>query len=96
MNNRQILVRMLSNLKVIYVRGEAFDKARQVLDLLIDAMPDYAEEYRHRGLIHLRQMNHRAAKADLETYLRLEPEAPERDQVEQQLLLIERWKAGLN
>lgn len=95
-NNRQILVRMLSNLKVIYVRGEAFDKARQVLDLLIDAMPDYAEEYRHRGLIHLRQLNHRAAKADLETYLRLEPEAPERDQVEQQLLLIERWKAGLN
>ena len=95
-NNRQILVRMLSNLKVIYVRGEAFDKARQVLDLLIDAMPDYAEEYRHRGLIHLRQLNHRAAKSDLETYLRLEPEAPEREQVEQQLLLIERWKAGLN
>jgi regulator of sirC expression with transglutaminase-like and TPR domain len=87
---------MLSNLKVIYVRGEAFDKARQVLDLLIDAMPDYAEEYRHRGLIHLRQLNHRAAKSDLETYLRLEPEAPEREQVEQQLLLIERWKAGLN
>jgi len=95
-NNRQILVRMLSNLKVIYVRGEAWDKARQVLDLLIDAMPDYAEEYRHRGLIHLRQMNHRAAKNDLETYLRLEPQAPEREQVEQQLLLIERWKAGLN
>lgn len=94
--NRQILVRMLSNLKVIYVRGEAFDKARQVLDLLIDAMPDYPEEYRHRGLIHLRQRNHRAAKADLEMYLRLEPQAPERDQVEQQLLLIERWKAGLN
>jgi len=78
------------------VRGEAWDKARQVLDLLIDAMPDYAEEYRHRGVIHLRQMNHRAAKADLETYLRLEPQAPEREQVEQQLLLIERWKAGLN
>ncbi len=94
--NRQILVRMLSNLKAIYIRGEAFDKARQVLDLLIDAMPDYAEEYRHRGLIHLRQLNHRAAKADLEMYLRLEPGSPEREQVEQQLLLIERWKAGLN
>ena len=87
---------MLSNMKVIYVRGEAFDKARQVLDLLIDAMPDYAEEYRHRGIIHLRQSNYRSAKADLETYLRLEPQAPERDQVEQQLLLIEKWKAGLN
>jgi regulator of sirC expression with transglutaminase-like and TPR domain len=93
---RQILVRMLSNLKAIYMRGEAFDKARQVLDLLIEAMPEYAEEYRHRGLVHLRQLNHRAAKADLETYLRLEPESPEREQVEKQLVLIERWKAGLN
>jgi regulator of sirC expression with transglutaminase-like and TPR domain len=95
-NKRQILVRMLSNLKAIYLRGQAFEKARQVLDLLIDAMPEYAEEYRHRGLIHLRQLNHRAAKADLETYLRLEPSAPEREQVQKQLLLIERWKAGLN
>jgi regulator of sirC expression with transglutaminase-like and TPR domain len=95
-SKRQILVRMLSNLKAIYIRGEAFDKARQVLDLLIEAMPEYAEEYRHRGLVHLRQLNHRAAKADLETYLRLEPNTPEREQVEQQLLLIERWKAGLN
>jgi regulator of sirC expression with transglutaminase-like and TPR domain len=93
---RQILVRMLSNLKAIYLRGEAFDKARQVLDLLIEAMPEYAEEYRHRGIVHLHQQNHRAAKADLETYLRLEPHAPEREQVEKQLLLIERWRAGLN
>ena len=95
-SNRQILVRLLSNLKAIYLRGEAFDKARQVLDLLIAAMPEYAEEYRHRGLVHLRQLNHRAAKADLETYLRLEPDSPESEQVKKQLVLIERWKAGLN
>ena len=95
-SKRQILVRILSNLKAIYLRGEAFDKARQVLDVLIEAMPEYAEEYRHRGLVHLRQLNHRAAKADLETYLRLEPDSPEREQVKKQLVLIERWKAGLN
>ena len=95
-SNRQILVRILSNLKAIYLRGEALDKARQVLDLLIEAMPDYADEYRHRGLVHLRQLNHRAAKADLETYLRLEPDSPEREQVRKELVMIERWKAGLN
>ncbi len=95
-NKRQILVRMLSNLKAIYLRGEAFDKARQVLNLLIEAAPDYAEEYRHRGIVHLRQHNHKAAKEDLETYLRLEPNAPEREQVQKQLLLIDRWRAGLN
>jgi len=93
---RQVLVRMLSNLKAIYIRGEAFDKARQVLDLLIEAMPEYAEEYRHRGVVHLRQMNHRAAKTDFETFLRLQPDSPEREAVEKQLLLIERWRAGLN
>ena len=95
-NKRQILVRMLSNLKAIYLRGQAFDKAKQVLDLLIAAAPQYAEEYRHRGLVHLRLLNHRAAKSDLETYLRLEPGSPEREQVEKQLLLIQRWKVGLN
>ncbi len=95
-SKRQILVRILSNLKAIYLRGEAFDKARQVLDLLIKAMPDYAEEYRHRGLVHLRQLNHRAAKSDLETYLRLDPDSPQSEEVRKQLVLIERWKAGLN
>jgi regulator of sirC expression with transglutaminase-like and TPR domain len=93
---RQILVRMLSNLKAIYLRGEAFEKARQVLDLLIHAMPDYAEEYRHRGIVHMKQQNHRAAREDFETYLRLEPAAPEREHVQKQLVLIQRWRAGLN
>lgn len=93
---QQILLRMLGNLKAIYLRGRALDKARQVLDLLILSKPEFAEEYRHRGLIHLQQLNHRAAKADLEMYLHLEPDALERHQVEQQLLLIERWKASLN
>ncbi|MFL6415890.1 MAG: SirB1 family protein [Bryobacteraceae bacterium] len=95
-NKRQILVRMLSNLKAIYLRGENFDKAREVLTLLIEATPDYAEEYRQRGLVHMRLGNHRAAKEDLDTYLRLEPNAPEREEVKKQLILIERWKAGMN
>lgn len=93
---RQILVRMLSNLKAIYLRGQAFEKARQVLDLLIEAAPGFAEEYRHRGLVHMRLQNHRAAKADLESYLRLDPTTPERETVEKQLLLIERFQAALN
>lgn len=93
---RQILTRMLGNLKTIYLRGQNLDKARQVLDLLMFANPEDPEDYRLRGLIHLQQLNHRAAKADLETYIRLTPSGTERKQVEQQLLLIERWKAALN
>lgn len=93
---RQILVRMLNNLKAIYLRGSVLEKARMVLDLLIEAIPGYPEEYRCRGMVHLRLSNHQAAKADLETYLRLEPDSPEREQVERELILIEHWKAGLN
>lgn len=95
-NNRQILMRMLANLKSIYLGGQNLDKARLVLDLLMLARPEEAEDYRLRGLIHLQQLNHRAAKADLETYIRLSPPSSDRVQAEQQLLLIERWKAGLN
>ncbi len=95
-SDRQILLRMLGNLKSIYLRGQNLDKARQVLDLLMLAHPEEPEDYRLRGLIHLQQLNHRAAKADLETYIRLTPASSDRVQVEQQLLLIERWKAGLN
>jgi regulator of sirC expression with transglutaminase-like and TPR domain len=93
---RQMLVRMLSNLKAIYLRGKAFGKAHEVLSLLIDAMPEYAEEYRHRGVVNMQLQNHRAAKQDLETFLRLQPDSPEREQVEKQLVLIERYKAGVN
>jgi regulator of sirC expression with transglutaminase-like and TPR domain len=95
-SNRQILLRMLANLKSIYLRGQNLKKARIVLDLLMLAQPHDAEDYRLRGLIHLQQLNHRAAKADLETYIRLKPGSSDRVQVEQQLLMIERWKAGLN
>lgn len=93
---RQILVRMLSNLKAMYLRESVLGKARMVLDLPIEAMPDYPEDCLCRGMVHLRQSNHRAAKADLETYLQLEPDSREREQVERQLILIEHWKAGLN
>jgi regulator of sirC expression with transglutaminase-like and TPR domain len=93
---RHILMRMLANLKSIYLRGQNLDRARQVLDLLMLAHPEEPEDYRLRGLIHLQQLNHRAAKSDLETYVRLTPPGSDRVQVEQQLLLIERWKAGLN
>ena len=87
---------MLSNLKAIYLRGHFFDKARIVLDLMIDAIPAYAEGYRQRGLVYMRQLNFRSAKADLETFLRLDPGSTECADAERQLLLIERWKAGLN
>jgi regulator of sirC expression with transglutaminase-like and TPR domain len=38
----------------------------------------------------------RAAKADLERYLDLAPEAPDRAAVEEQIASLTRWTVGMN
>ena len=66
---RDIVVRMLTNLKRLYVRQQAFADARRATDILLALDPASQEERRDRGLLsfHLGDMN--AALRDLETYL---------------------------
>ena len=66
---RAIVERMLTNLKRLYVRQQAFADARRVTDLLLALDPGAAEERRDRGLLsfHLGDMG--AALRDLEHYL---------------------------
>lgn len=68
---RQILVRMLLNLKRLYVRMRSFPQARLVTDLVLAISPSSLSELRDRGLLayHLNDFN--AALKDLEEYLRL-------------------------
>lgn len=67
---RAIVERMLTNLKRLYVRQQAFADARRVTDLLLALDPGAADERRDRGLLsfHLGDMG--PALRDLETYLR--------------------------
>ena len=66
---RAIVERMLTNLKRLYVRQQAFADARRVTDILLALDPASQEERRDRGLLsfHLGDMN--GALRDLETYL---------------------------
>jgi regulator of sirC expression with transglutaminase-like and TPR domain len=95
-NKRQILARMLNNLRGIYFSREAHRKTLQILDLLLAADPNSAEEYRQRGITHMHLEQSRAAQADLERYLDLAPDAPDRAEVKQQLASLTRWRAGMN
>lgn len=65
----EIVERMLTNLKRLYVRQQAFADARRVTDLLLALDPGADDERRDRGLLsfHLGDMN--AALRDLERYL---------------------------
>jgi regulator of sirC expression with transglutaminase-like and TPR domain len=95
-SQRQILMRMLNNLRGVYLQRRAYGKALQTLNLLVTADPASAEEYKQRGLVHLQLQNPAAARSDLETYLRLAPEAAGRAEIEERLRALRRHQAGLN
>lgn len=81
---QQIVVRMLVNLKRLYVRMNSFPQARAIADLLLAVDPSALGELRDRGLLAYHMEDFAAALKDLETYLRLMPrgEAPDPDAAE--------------
>jgi regulator of sirC expression with transglutaminase-like and TPR domain len=68
---RQILVRMLLNLKRLYVKWRSFPQARVITDLLLALSPSAVTELRDRGLLAYHMNDFPAALRDLEEYLRL-------------------------
>ncbi|HVC19584.1 MAG TPA: transglutaminase-like domain-containing protein [Vicinamibacterales bacterium] len=67
----QILVRMLLNLKHVYVNMHSFPQARQVTELLLALTPSALTELRDRGLLAYHLNDFSAALRDLQEYLRL-------------------------
>jgi regulator of sirC expression with transglutaminase-like and TPR domain len=76
---QHIVVRMLVNLKRLYVRMRSFPQARAVADLLLAVDPSALAELRDRGLLAYHMEDFWSALRDLEAYLRLMPrdDAPE-------------------
>ncbi|HET8547863.1 MAG TPA: transglutaminase-like domain-containing protein [Bryobacteraceae bacterium] len=92
---RQIILRMLNNLRSAYYLRQEPQKALKVLDLLIQADPLSAEEYKQRGIFRARLHLYQSARADLETYLKLAPDAPDREEVAKQLHSLQSWLRNL-
>ena len=68
-----IVVRMLVNLKRLYVRMRSFPQARFISDLLLAVDPSAIAELRDRGLLAYHLEDFAAALRDLEAYLRMTP-----------------------
>lgn len=82
---KQIIERMLGNLKAIYGRSEEWMKMLGVFDRLIILNAGAVEEIRDRGAIYLRLECYAQAKIDFETYLRLAPDAKDAPAIRNQL-----------
>ncbi len=85
LGKRDILRRMLNNLKWIYLeRGEPL-KTLSVLDQLLILDPSSASEMRDRGLLYITLESYPQALEDLESYLRLAPGADDAAMIKAQI-----------
>ena len=85
-SKKQILRRMLTNLKAIYAKANYLVKTLAALDRLLILDPASAEDTRDRGVIYVRLECFGQAKDDFERYLQLAPDAEDAAAVREQLI----------
>jgi regulator of sirC expression with transglutaminase-like and TPR domain len=92
-SKKEILVRMLRNLKGIYLQKNDFARALAASDRILLVAPDLATEVRDRGAVHQRLGHLQAAQQDLRRYLQMVPDAEDAEAVR---TIISRMVARLN
>lgn len=93
---REIAIRMLANLKGIYVSQGDWPRALRTVDRMLTLAPEMLGEARDRGTIHAKLGDTRAAIRDWETYLRGAPEASDAERVRDRLRVLRQAVAALN
>ena len=95
-SNKEIIVRLLRNLKAIYLRGHDLDKALPIMDWIIATMPEQTPELRDRGMIYQELECPRAALADFEAYLDLLPGGEDTEDIRERIIELRKEAARLN
>ena len=72
-SNKQILSRMLNNLKFIYLHRRTVDKALSIISGILKIFPDNIGEIRDRGLLYYQLNRWDEAVLDLEYFLKISP-----------------------
>ena len=88
-SNRQILARMLTNLKYIYINRQQFTLALATIEGILMLFPQNPKELRDRGLVHYQLSEWQKASQDLEFYLAILPNAKDGNVIRQ---LLEKMK----
>ncbi len=93
---KQILSRMLQNLKNVYANASDLHKLLGVIERLLILTPDAPFEIRDRGLTYYGLKKYSQARVDLETYLRRIPQAEDKDRIKEVLNDVRQRQAQLN
>jgi regulator of sirC expression with transglutaminase-like and TPR domain len=95
-SRRQILMRMLNNLKTVYLSTRNFRKALAIADLILVIYPRSADDVKQRALLRYSMNLHRLASEDLDEYLKMSPNASDAEEIKQMSLSIRRLLALMN
>jgi regulator of sirC expression with transglutaminase-like and TPR domain len=95
-SNRQIVARVLRNLKVVYREADQPERLLEVLNRMIIVAPDSAAELRDRGFVYQRLECWRPALKDLAEYLERAPDAGDADEVRAKVVDLSMRCARLN
>ena len=95
-SRRQILMRMLNNLKTVYLSTRNFRKALPIADLILVIYPQSSEDVKQRALLRYSMGMHGLAAEDLDAYLKLAPKASDAEEIRQMMLSIRRMLALRN
>ena len=93
---RQIVTRMLRNLKGIYMQASKYEQALAVMHRLLLVMPEAVDELRDRGIIYEKLECFRPALSDLQNYLRRRPNAMDAVEIHGKVDHLKRSAARLN
>jgi regulator of sirC expression with transglutaminase-like and TPR domain len=93
---RQMIVRLLNNLKSAYLRAGDDRLALAAVDRLLLIHPADTDEIRDRGLLLFRLHEYGKALDCLQDYLRAAPEAADRESIEQHVVTLRQLLASLN
>jgi regulator of sirC expression with transglutaminase-like and TPR domain len=94
--NRQILARVLRNLKGIYRDADKPQRQLEVLNRMLLVAPEAHAELRDRGLVYQKLECYRAALKDLTDYVEREPEAADFDDVRVRVMELSALCARFN
>lgn len=95
-SHRHLLVRMLNNLKHIYLTTEDYQRALPICDHIVLLLPRSPLERRDRGAIHFQLKHYTRALRDLLAYAELAPHASDVDEIRQQIKTLRQIIAMMN
>jgi len=93
---RDIITRLLRNLKGAYLRANQDEGALAAVERLLLIHPDDMDEVRDRGLLLYRLQRFSPALDALNAYLAARPDAPDRDNIAQHVIALKQLLASLN